>query len=159
MGGAVRVEGDHCERIQAPDLPFVIGYDGGAGDTGALVADVRSLKSRYGFAEDIIDAIGDIVRHGNVALENGNMEELGQLMNFNHGLLSALGVSSRSLDAMVWAAREAGASGAKLTGAGGAGCIVALDETEATETALEYTADCEEVFRAALDTDGVREEQ
>jgi len=48
-------------------------------------------------------------------------------MDFNHGLLSALGVSARSLDAMVWAARDAGAHGAKLTGAGGGGCIVALD--------------------------------
>ena len=71
------------------------------------------------------------------------------------GLLSALGVSARSLDAMVWAAREAGANGAKLTGAGGGGCIVALDATDTTETALAYTPDCEEVFRAELDTGGV----
>ena len=42
MGGAVRVEGDECTIIEAPDLPFVIGYDGGAGDTGVLVSGVRS---------------------------------------------------------------------------------------------------------------------
>jgi mevalonate kinase len=80
-------------------------------------------------------------------------------MNFNHGLLSALGVSSGSLSAMVWAARDAGALGAKLTGAGGGGCVVALDETEETATALEYTPGCQEAFRAALDTDGVRAEE
>jgi len=158
MGGAVRVEGDDCRTIDAPDLPFIIGYDGGAGDTGQLVAGVRELRQQYGFAADTVDAIGDIVRSGEAALAAGDVEELGRLMNFNHGLLSALGVSSRSLDAMVWAARDAGALGAKLTGAGGGGCIVALDDTEETLTALEYTPGCEEAFRAALDTDGVRTE-
>jgi mevalonate kinase len=156
MGGAVRVEGEDCTVIESPDLPFVIGYDGRAGDTGALVSGVRSLKDQYPFAADTIEAIGDIVRQGERALAEGDLEELGRLMDFNHGLLAALGVSARSLDSMVWAAREAGADGAKLTGAGGGGCIVALDESEASETALAYTPECEEVFRAELDTDGVR---
>ena len=155
MGGAVRVEGDDCRRIDAPDLPFVIGYDGGAGDTGALVAGVRELREEYDFAADTVEAVGDIVRSGQEALADGDIEELGRLMDFNHGLLSALGVSSRSLDAMVWAARDAGAEGAKLTGAGGGGCIVALDESPETITALEYTPGCEEAFRAELDTVGV----
>ena len=158
MGGAVRVEGEECETIASPDLPFVIGYDGGAGDTGELVSGVRRLKDRYDFAENTVAAIGDIVRQGEEALAAGDVEEIGRLMNFNHGLLSALGVSSRSLDAMVWAARNAGANGSKLTGAGGGGCIVALDETDETETALEYTPGCEDAFRAGLDTDGVRVE-
>lgn len=158
MGGAVRVEGDDCRVIEAPDLPFVIGYDGGAGDTGALVAGVRERKETYGFADDTVSAIGDLVREGEQALAEGDIAELGALMNFNHGLLSALGVSSRSLDAMVWAARDAGALGAKLTGAGGGGCIVALDDTPETETALEYTPGCKDAYRAALDTDGVRVE-
>ncbi len=91
-------------------------------------------------------------------LETGDYERLGELMDFNHGLLSALGVSSRSLDSMVWAARDADAHGAKLTGAGGGGCIVALDETDDALTALKYTPGCEDVFRAELDTDGVRQE-
>jgi len=159
MGGAARVEGDDCATIDAPDLPFVIGYDGGAGDTGALVAGVRRLKDEYDFAADTVSAIGDLVRRGERALVQGDVEEIGRLMNFNHGLLSALGVSSRSLDAMVWAARDADALGAKLTGAGGGGCIVALDDTTETTTALEYTPGCEDAFRAALDTEGVRTEE
>jgi mevalonate kinase len=158
MGGAVRVEGDDCRRIDAPNLPFVIGFDGGAGDTGELVAGVRKLRNEYEFADDTVGAIGDIVRRGERALADEDFEEIGNLMDFNHGLLSALGVSSRSLDSMVWAAREAGSHGAKLTGAGGGGCIVALDETVETLTALEYTRECEDVFRADLDTDGVRVE-
>ena len=160
MGGAVRVEGDDCRQlIDVPTLPFVIGYDGDAGDTGELVAGVRSLKEEYGFAADTVAAIGDIVRSGERALREDDVEEIGRLMDFNHGLLSALGVSARSLDSMVWAAREAGADGAKLTGAGGGGCIVALDRSEQTRTALEYTPGCETAFRAELDTDGVRVEE
>ena len=158
MGGAVRVEGENCRRLDAPALPFVIGYDGGAGDTGALVAGVRELREEYDFVADTVSAIGDLVRQGERALDENDRDELGRLMDVNHGLLNALGVSARSLDAMVWAAREAGARGAKLTGAGGGGCVVALDESEATRTALHYTPGCEEAFRAELDTEGVRRE-
>ena len=165
IGGAVRVEGDDCRSIGAPDLPFVIGFDGGAGDTGKLVAGVCDLREEYGFAAETVAAIGDVVRRGEAILAeaaDGDREdwiaELGDLMDFNHGLLEALGVSSRSLDAMVWAARDAGAHGAKLTGAGGGGCIVALDETEESETALKFTPGCEEAFRAELATEGVRVE-
>jgi mevalonate kinase len=160
VGGAVRVEGEDCRAIEdVPTLPFVIGYDGGEGDTGELVAGVRSLREEYDFAAETVETIGDIVRAGERAITAGDIEELGRLMDFNHGLLEALGVSSRSLDEMVWAARESDAHGAKLTGAGGGGCIVALDETEEAETALNYTPGCEQTFRAELDTDGVRVEE
>ena len=155
-GGAVRVEGEDCRSIDAPDLPFVIGFDGGAGDTGQLVAGVRSLREEYDFAADTVETIGDVVRQGERALEAGDIEEVGRLMDFNHGLLGALGVSSRSLDTMVWAARDAGAMGAKLTGAGGGGCIVALDDSEATDTALRFTPGCEDSFRAELADQGVK---
>ncbi|MGM0448824.1 MAG: mevalonate kinase [Methanobacteriota archaeon] len=165
MGGAVRVEGDDCEAIDAPNLPFVVGFDGGAGDTGELVAGVRALRDEHEFAADTVESIGDLVRAGEGLLAGADPErdpgptllaELGELMDFNHGLLAALGVSARSLDAMVWAARDAGAHGAKLTGAGGGGCIVALDGSDATETALSFTQGCEEAFRAELATEGVR---
>ncbi|GKZ13498.1 mevalonate kinase [Haladaptatus sp. T7] len=157
-GGAVRVEGDDCRSIEAPDLPIVVGFDGGAGDTGKLVAGVRALRDEYDFAAETVESIGDIVRQGEQVLADGDLDELGKLMNFNHGLLEALGVSSRSLDNMVWAARDAGAMGAKLTGAGGGGCIVALDPTDETKTALRFTPGCEDAFRAELDTEGVRVE-
>ena len=160
MGGAVRVQGEDCRRIEdVPTLPFVVGYDGNTGDTGELVAGVRGLKDTYGFAADTVESIGDLVRAGERAVADGDVEEIGRLMDFNHGLLSALGVSARSLDNMVWAAREAGAMGAKLTGAGGGGCIVALDRSEQTHTALEYTPGCEDAFRAELDREGVRIER
>jgi mevalonate kinase len=168
MGGAVRVEGDDTRAIDAPALPLVVGYDGGAGDTGKLVAGVRDLRERYRFAADTVETIGDITRQGEQLLADAApgeppdadlVAELGDLMDFNHGLLSALGVSSRSLDTMVWAARDAGAAGAKLTGAGGGGCIVALDASDETERALGFAPDCEQSFRAELATEGVRAEE
>ncbi|WP_101294936.1 mevalonate kinase [Halegenticoccus soli] len=167
MGGAVRVEGDDCRTIDAPNLPFVVGFDGGAGETGELVAGVRALRERYGFAARTVETVGDVVREGERLLTDADpdedasddlLSELGRLMNFNHGLLEALGVSSRSLDNMVWAARMADAYGAKLTGAGGGGCIVALDPTAETETALRFTPGCEDAFRAELADEGVRAE-
>lgn len=158
MGGVVRVEGDDCRTVDAPDLPIVIGFDGGAGDTGQLVRAVRSLREQYAFADETIGAIGNLVREGETVLERGDLSELGELMNFNHGLLSALGVSAASLDDMVWAARDAGALGAKLTGAGGGGCILALDPTGNSRTALEATPVCDQAFRADMAASGVREE-
>ncbi len=158
MGGAVRVEGDDCRTVDAAELPFVIGFDGGAGDTGQLVAGVRRLREEYGFAATTVESIGALVRSGERALADRDLSELGRLMDVNHGLLSALGVSSRTLDDMVWAAREGGALGAKLTGAGGGGCIVALDEGDGARTALSYAPACQEAFRAELATEGVRVE-
>ena len=158
MGGAVRVEGDDCQSIDAPELPLVVGYDGGAGDTGELVAGVRDLQNRYAFAGATVESIGDLVRAGENALAAGDIEALGELMDINHGLLSALGVSARTLDAMVWAARDSGALGAKLTGAGGGGCIVALDPDGESRRALDYTPGCEQAFEADLAEHGVRRE-
>lgn len=155
MGGAVRVEGDNCRILTAPELPIVIGFDGGAGETGQLVSQVRRLREQYGFAAETIGTIGNLVRDGEAALAAGDLDEIGELMNFNHGLLGALGVSAASLDEMVWAARDAGAIGAKLTGAGGGGCIVALDESDNALTALEATPICEEAFRADMAENGL----
>ncbi len=155
MGGAVRVEGDTCETLSAPALPFAIGYDGGAGATGTLVEGVRQLRSTYEFAAETVATIGTLTRAGESALAAGDLDEIGRLMDFNHGLLAALGVSARTLDDMVWAARDTGAAGAKLTGAGGAGCIVALDPDEAVVAALEHAPTCERAFEAGMTRTGL----
>ena len=158
MGGVVRIEGSDCRRLGEPDIPFVLGYDGGAGDTGQLVAGVRSLRDRYAFAHATVEAVGELVERGETALADGDLAEVGRLMNFNHGLLAALGVSSRTLDDMVWAARDAGALGAKLTGAGGHGCIVALTDSSSVKTALEHAPSCEAAYEADLTPTGLHRE-
>jgi hydroxymethylglutaryl-CoA reductase len=69
------------------------------------------------------------------ALEAGNLAELGELMNLNHGLLNALQLSTPELEDMIHVARRAGAVGAKLTGGGGGGSMIALCPTDAEAVA------------------------
>jgi mevalonate kinase len=67
------------------------------------------------------------------ALSSGDLEALGHEFNMAHGLLSGLGVSTAELDTLVRAARAGGALGAKLTGAGGGGAVIALAPNRADE--------------------------
>lgn len=106
------------------DLVVVHVADGA--DTGAMVRGVREQRGRLGVvATALHDQIGVVVDEAASALDAGDIGRVGELMSVNHSLLGAIGVSTPALDAAVWAAREAGALGAKLTGAGGGGCVVA----------------------------------
>jgi mevalonate kinase len=82
-------------------------------------------RPRY---EAIFDAIGDLVHAARRALEQGDPSALGGLFNANQALLQSMGVSCDAIETLVAAARAAGASGAKLSGAGGGGNIIALVE-------------------------------
>ncbi|HEY8925389.1 MAG TPA: hypothetical protein VIU64_13475, partial [Polyangia bacterium] len=73
-----------------------------------------------------IEALGALVAPAEHALAVGDIDDLGRLFDVAHGLLAALRVSSPELDTLVHAARAAGAVGAKLTGAGGGGAVIAL---------------------------------
>jgi len=95
-----------------------------------LMARSATSWSPLKIVNPIIEAGGEIAERARRALENGEIEVLGELMNINHSLLSAVGVSHKLLDKLVAAAREAGALGAKLTGAGGGGCMIALAHRE-----------------------------
>ncbi|MBT5862575.1 MAG: hydroxymethylglutaryl-CoA reductase, degradative [Gammaproteobacteria bacterium] len=107
--------------------PLLIGFSKNPGRTIDQVSNVRSRYdknlSQY---EAIFDQMDEISCRGAAALTAGQYEELGQLMNICHGLLNAIEVSTPDLENMITIARENGASGAKLTGAGGGGSIVAL---------------------------------
>jgi hydroxymethylglutaryl-CoA reductase len=74
----------------------------------------------------IFDEIDEMSLAGAVALRNREYDTLGALMNVCHGLLNAMEVSIPELEKMIHIARSHGAVGAKLTGAGGGGAIVAL---------------------------------
>ena len=107
--------------------PIVVASSGVRGVTRDQVANVRERRARNEALYDaIFDEMGEISAAGAVALRAGDYEALGLLMNVCHGLLSAIQVSHPTLEEMVHTARRAGAVGAKLTGAGGGGSIVAL---------------------------------
>lgn len=95
--------------------------------TREVVGDVRrryqAEPARY---EPLFRRVGEIAVAGRAAIEQGQIEVLGQLMNENHALLQAMGVSCPDLDRLASAAREGGALGAKLSGAGWGGNLIAL---------------------------------
>jgi mevalonate kinase len=120
------------------DIPLVIGDTGVERPTRAQVAKVRSIRERYPrVVEPVMRAAREIVLRAMDALKENDLETLGELMNINHALLCGVGVSDESLEWLVNAARKAGALGAKLTGAGGGGCMIALAENERLEQVSE----------------------
>jgi len=112
--------------VRAP-FTLAIADTGIVSQTKDVVGDVRrAYEENLGKYEYLFDQIGEIAALGRAAIETGNHAELGGLMNRNHALLQALGVSCPELDRMAQAAMEGGALGAKLSGAGRGGNLVAL---------------------------------
>jgi mevalonate kinase len=83
----------------------------------------QAEPARY---EALFDRVGELVARARAALAAGDIAALGPLLGQNHALLQQIGVSSPELDALVAAARDAGALGAKLSGAGWGGVMLAL---------------------------------
>ena len=114
-------------EVAFPDMTFVVGYTGIKARTGPLVEKVRKYKEHNRFASDIVDEIGKITLDGVDAMAHGNLEELGDIMTQDHKLLSILGVSCNELNKLVKASLDY-SYGAKLTGSGGGGSMIALTD-------------------------------
>jgi mevalonate kinase len=122
------------------DTPFtlLIGDTGVRSSTKKAIERVRRGWKRNPARYDaLFDQIGDIVDEARQAIETGDINALGPLMDHNHELLIELGVSSSKLDKLVEAVRFAGAIGAKLSGAGRGGNMIALVEEDVTEEVTE----------------------
>ena len=114
-------------RTTLPQLDFVIGNTGISAATGPLVAKVKERVDRDATAAEIVREIGRITLDGLKALQRRDLVEAGRLMDRDHALLNGLGVGHPKLDRLVEAARKS-SYGAKLTGAGGCGSMVALSD-------------------------------
>jgi len=140
--------------------PKIIVCDSGIHrSTRTLVGSVvnRSKKETRAFRTHLEEVSG--ISNGVVkALKTQDNDELGLLMNRNHELLQRIGVSTPRLDKLVTVARKAGAIGAKLTGAGGGGCIIALcdDERDRSKIAKRLRREGGTVYNVSLDIGGVR---
>lgn len=132
--------GKVIEPVKIKPLQLIVGYSGKKADTSTIVKGLRS-KIKYKKTKELIfkifDQIGKIVRLAKKSLDQEDYTELGKLMTRNHRLLQKLGVSTPKLDQMVNAAIEAGAYGAKLSGAGGGDCMIAI----APEAKRHYVED------------------
>ena len=125
----------HAVQVLSVGRPLwlVIGDTGIASPTRDVVADVRQSwqrePRRY---ETLFDRIAAVVARAREAVAFGDAALLGHLMDENQELLEAIGVSSPELERLVSAARQAGAMGAKLCGAGRGGNMIALVAPEET---------------------------
>jgi mevalonate kinase len=103
-----------------------VGLSGRPRDTAAQVAAVARLRTRLSVADDLLAALGRLSDDAAEALAKGDVDGLGRIFDAAHGVLAALRLSGPELETLVHAARAAGAIGAKLTGAGGGGAVIAL---------------------------------
>jgi mevalonate kinase len=117
-------------HVGAP-FTIMIGGTGISAPTKDSVGSVRKLwqadKPRW---EKVFTRVGEIVWNARQAIERGDVAELGRLMDANHALLQEMTVSCVELDDLVEAARKSGALGAKLSGGGRGGNMIALVEKD-----------------------------
>jgi mevalonate kinase len=113
-------------------LRLLAGYSGPSPSTALMVQGVADLLARKPEETNKqFDAITAIVSNGKLALEQGELKSFGQLMTMNHMILASYFLlSTPELEAMIRAANQAGALGAKVTGGGGGGCMIALVDSD-----------------------------
>jgi mevalonate kinase len=124
-------------QVFAVQHPFqlIVADTGHRTPTHVPVGDVRTLyQAQPEYYGNIFQNIGNIVHSARTAMNMGDFVTLGQLMNQNHTFLRELTVSDDKLDALCTVARNAGALGAKLSGGGRGGNIMALVTDETRET-------------------------
>ena len=123
QGGVNTIEKLH---IRQP-VEIVIGSTGVVANTKAMVEGVVDRKRKHPEKYDLLfEQAEALALIGRKALHEYNLKKVGELMNENHSLLQEIQVSHEKLDRLVNITRKQGAYGAKLTGGGGGGCMVAL---------------------------------
>jgi len=160
IGGAILYHKGSIQSIDISKLDkvaLIIADTGIERSTREAVLKVLSLYERYPkVMEKIYDASEEIVYEAKQALSNGEWERIGELMNINHGLLSAIGISLIELEKLIYVARRAGALGAKITGAGMGGAIIALAwKREANQVVEALRKEAKLVISTSIDKEGV----
>jgi len=153
-----RRDGPEIVFLTTDSLPLVVGYSGTKADTVSLVYRVAQQRERQPeLIEGMFDGMARLVEEGREALLTRDWPRLGQAMHLSQSLLDALGVSTPKLAQLVRVAEEAGAYGAKLSGAGGGDCMIALvSEEQRDEVARAIEEVGEEVILVQAGAVGVR---
>ncbi len=126
-------EGASRLDIKVP-IPIVIGNTFIKRNTGQIVDSVRIKRDKFPqLINPLIHVAGDLTGQVIKALKQGDLKMVGELMDLNHSLLTAIGVSNKVLDRFIHISKQSGALGAKITGAGGGGCILALSTLDKRE--------------------------
>jgi mevalonate kinase len=158
-GGMFLILNGERKRLAPQNFQFVIGNSQVSHSTSRMVEKVAQFReTEPEICNPIIDSIGNLSYQALQCMHDP--VRLGELMDINHALLEALGVGHPTLSRLVLASRQTGAYGAKIVGAGGGGCMVAL----VPKSLKGRVAGAIEVFdgRAiitSLDCEGLRREE
>jgi mevalonate kinase len=159
FGGIVLITGTSRRRLPPHDMNLVVGDSLVSHSTSTMVAKVAELKEKCpAIVDPVLSAIEGVTM---TAIHHlGNPKELGKYMDMNSALLEVLGVGHPKLAKMILAARNAGAFGAKITGAGGGGSMVALSPKNAKGRIAKAIEACDaRAIITSIDTVGVRKEK
>lgn len=150
--------GKTIKPLHIKELPLIVGYSGIKADTTTIIHQVREKAHKYPeIIEEIYTGIAEIVGKAKEALLGSDFQTVGDLMNMNQGYLEALGVSTQKLSAMIYGARDNGAYGAKLSGAGGGDCMIAFSSEEKRKDAAQGITNAGgQVIPVVANADGVR---
>ena len=136
----------------AKPLQAVIALVGERPSTRSTVAALRARVDRWPTRyRRQFKEIGLLVKEGAQAIERGDLETLGDIMNSDHGILAGMGLSGEKTDAMVHELRRLGALGAKLTGAGGNGGAVIALFSDSTAAFKKLKASGVQCFQSRFD--------
>lgn len=138
-------------------LHFMVVNSGIMKDTGTMVMKVKAREesSKEEFAS-LAEMSEMITMHALYAIRGRDLARIGELLTLNHMLLRRLGVSNDALDTIVYRLVKDGAYGAKLTGAGGGGCIISLiDDVKGTMLLNVLSSYGYEMFTSSIEDDGV----
>ena len=152
-------EGKRIDPILIDHVPFVIGFTGITTSTTQILAEVLELAGKYpSFIDGLYTSMGEITEAAIPAFTSGDWQTVGDLMNINQGYLEALGVGCKELSALMYAAREAGAFGAKLSGGGRGECMMAaVNDQQTREAVIEAIINAGgEHLDVQMHADGVR---
>jgi len=133
LGGVLHYrKGAPLKRLQvARPFAVVVADSGERSETKEMVSLVAcQLASSPARVREKFDDVSELVREAELAFSRGDMAALGRLLDLNHDILSSLLLSTPKVEELCRLARAQGALGAKVTGAGGGGCIVALAEDD-----------------------------
>lgn len=150
--------GKIIEPLNIKTLPLIVGYSGVKADTVALINKVKeSFVNRQNRLGEIYNSIEILVNDAKEALLKADLKTFGDLMNSNQQYLSELGVSIEKLDNMIKGALDGGAYGAKLSGAGGGDCMIAIsseDKKQKVEAGIQSAGG--EIINVKANAEGVR---
>jgi len=159
FGGIVLITGTNRRRLPPHDINLVIGDSLTSHSTAGMVEKVADLRTKNpAIVDPVLGAIEGVTL---AAIHHlGNPKEMGRYMDMNNALLEVLGVGHPKLAKMILAARAAGAFGAKITGAGGGGCMVAITPKHAKCRIAKAIEACDaRAIITSIDTVGARKER